>query len=246
MHKLQFNEALHTNDLEDLISSVFEVDSYASKMGSDKDVVVLSFTAESSNPAKDLVNFIERGYEFVLDADATPGEMEDGKYKIFVELERTPRVSEQIAEILDGVKKLTGIGELKFRYHKSFHSMPATLEEFQTSIPSTSQDYEMRIEESVMNNFSNFFNKSYLESIHVENDDIIFQRKYSEPLRMRIKDFGTTSYVYSNTEGTMMIESRDISEVLFYTKVLGDYNITKIGSTFIFENKGHAVSLEKL
>jgi hypothetical protein len=28
--------------------------------------------------------------------------------------------------------------------------------------------------------------------------------------------------------------------------VLGNYNITKINNTFIFENEGHAVALEKI
>jgi hypothetical protein len=195
MHSQPLDEALHSNDLEHLVKNVFEIDSYASKMGSDKDVVVLSFTVESDAPAHDLVNFVERGYEFVLDADSTPGELEDGKYKVFVEMERTPRIADQILEILDGVKKLTGHDEFKFRYHKSFHSVPATLEELRTNIPGTGQEYEVRIQENVMNNFTNFFNKSYLESIHVENDDIVFQRKYSEPLRMRIKEYMLTSKV---------------------------------------------------
>jgi hypothetical protein len=44
----------------------------------------------------------------------------------------------------------------------------------------------------------------------------------------------------------MMIESKDISEVIFYTKTIGNYNITKIGSSFIFENEGYAVALEKV
>jgi hypothetical protein len=42
-----------------------------------------------------------------------------------------------------------------------------------------------------------------------------------------------------------MLESKDISEVLFYTKYIGNFNITKIGSSFVFENNGYAVVLEK-
>jgi hypothetical protein len=43
-----------------------------------------------------------------------------------------------------------------------------------------------------------------------------------------------------------MIENSDIAEILYLTKVLGNYNITKIGNTFIFENEGNAVALEKM
>jgi hypothetical protein len=63
---------------------------------------------------------------------------------------------------------------------------------------------------------------------------------------MRIKEFGSKQDVYANIQGPMMIESKDISEVIFYTKTIGNYNITKIGSSFIFENEGYAVALEKV
>ena len=41
------------------------------------------------------------------------------------------------------------------------------------------------------------------------------------------------------------MESKDVSEILFLTKFIGDYNITKIDNTFVFENNGYAVALER-
>ena len=238
--------ALHTNDLEYLISNIFEVDSYASKMGEDKDVVVLSFTVEDKGPADDLVNFIERGYDFVLDADATPGELKDGKYKVFVEMERNKHVPEHIMEIVDGVGKLTGIDNFKFRYYKSFTSVPVDEQTLAETIPTSKQDYEVTIKENSLNNFSNFFNRSFIEAINVDDEDIVFQKMYSDPLRMRIKGFGTTKAVYESLPGRIMLESKDISEVLFLSKYVGNYDITKIGDDFVFENSGYAVVLERL
>jgi hypothetical protein len=238
--------ALHPNDLEYLVSNIFEVDSYASKMGEDKDVVVLSFTVEDKGPAEDLVNFIERGYDFVLDADATPGELKDGKYKVFVEMERNKHVPEHIMEIVDGVGKLTGIDNFKFRYYKSFTSVPVDEQTLAETIPTNKQDYEVTIKENTLNNFSNFFNRSFIEAINVDDEDIVFQKMYSDPLRMRIKGFGTTKAVYESLPGRIMLESKDISEVLFLSKYVGNYDITKIGDDFVFENSGYAVVLERL
>ena len=238
--------ALHPNDLEYLVSNIFEVDSYASKMGEDKDVVVLSFTVEDKGPAEDLVNFIERGYDFVLDADATPGELKDGKYKVFVEMERNKHVPEHIMEIVDGVGKLTGIDNFKFRYYKSFTSVPVDEQTLSETIPTSKQDYEVTIKENTLNNFSNFFNRSFIEAINVDDEDIVFQKMYSDPLRMRIKGFGTTKAVYESLPGRIMLESKDISEVLFLSKYVGNYDITKIGDDFVFENSGYAVVLERL
>ena len=42
-----------------------------------------------------------------------------------------------------------------------------------------------------------------------------------------------------------MMESSAIAEIMFFTKFIGNYNINKIGNTFIFENNGWAVALEK-
>jgi hypothetical protein len=239
-------ESLLANDLERLVSHIFEIDSYKSKMGEDKDIVVLSFTVDSRDPAQDLVNFIERGYEFVLDADTSPGELKDGKYKVFVELERNRHVPDNILEILEGMKKLTGIDNFKFRFYKSFKSIPAEKSTLEEIIPTSKQDYEISIKENSLNNFSNFFNRSYVESINVDNEDIIFHKMFADPLKMKIKNFGSKQEVYESLPGRIMLEHTDMAEILYITKYIGNYNVTKIENTFVFENENYAVALEKI
>ena len=46
---------LRNGDLKDLVYDVFEIDSYASKMGEDKNIVTLSFSVKDRSPADDLV-----------------------------------------------------------------------------------------------------------------------------------------------------------------------------------------------
>lgn len=246
MQHQQLNEELRAGDLHELVNNIFEIDSYASKMGSDEDIVVLSFTVENREPADDLVNFVERGYDFVLDADVTPGELNDGRYKVFVEIERNRRIGEQIMEILDGVGKLTGIDNFKFRYYKSFHSLPASQDSLIETIPMSKDSYHIKIQENNLNNFSNFFGRSYIESISVDDEDIIFQKKYADPLRMRIKQFGPKHEVYDSLPGPMMIESKDMAEILYFTKYIGSYNINKINGAFVFENDKFALVLEEI
>jgi hypothetical protein len=50
---MKLNESLQADDLRDLVDEVFEIDSYKSKIGQDEDIVVLSFTVDSEDPAKD-------------------------------------------------------------------------------------------------------------------------------------------------------------------------------------------------
>jgi hypothetical protein len=240
------NEGLSAGDLRMLVDNIFEIDSYASKMGEDKEIVVLAFTVKSKEPADDLVDFVENGYEFVLDADTSPGELSDGKYKVFVEIERNRHITKQILELLNGLGYLTEIDDFKFRYHKSFHSLDADADNLDEMVPQTKEDYEVTVQEGVMNNFSNFFGRSYLENISVDHEDIVFQKKFAAPLRMRISDFGTKAEVYDNIVGPIMLEGSSMSEIMYFTKYVGNYNITKIGNVFVFENGKHAVALEKV
>jgi hypothetical protein len=242
----QINEGLLAGDLRMLVDNIFEIDSYSSKMGEDTDIVVLAFTVKTQGPATDLVTFMENGYDFVLDADASPGELSDGKYKVFVEIERNRRIHEQILELLSGIGLLADIDNFKFRYHKSFHSVDADEKNLDEMVPKTKDAYEISIQENVMNNFSNFFGRSYLEQVSVDHEDLVFQKKYAEPLRLRIADFGTKAQVYDNIVGPIMLEGNSMSEIMYFTKYVGNYNITKVGDKFVFENGKYAVALEKV
>lgn len=239
-------DSLKAGDLKLLVSHIFEVDSYKSKMGDDKDVVVLSFTVEDREPADDLASFIEKGYQFVLDADVTPGEMSNGQYKVFVELERNRHVAENIADLLYGVGKLSNIEKFKFRYYKSFDSKDAIAETLSEVIPNSPQDYESRIEEIRLENYQHFFGKSMLESVSMKNDVIEFKRAYAQPVRFKYIASGKTDKVLESVEERIAVGMSDIADVMFLTKYIGNYNITKLGSKFMFENSGHAVILEKL
>lgn len=238
-------ESLRANDLHHLVKPVFEIDAYKSKIGNDEDIIVLSFTVDRDEPAKDLENFIEMGYDFVLDSDVSPGETDDGIYKVFVELERTRHAPKQIIELLNGIEKLTSINDIRFRYFKSFKSEEATLENLEDTIPLDKQSYNKATEHQNLNNYNEFFDNSIVDDVSVTNESIKFKKQWSEPLEFKIINSGPKEEVYNLLEGPIMLESKDISEVMFFTKYIGNYNITKIGQTYVFENKNWAVALEK-
>jgi hypothetical protein len=246
VHKSTISETLLTNDLEYLVDNIIEIDSFSSKMGEDRDIVVLSFTVESLQPAKDLVEFIEKGYDFVLDADSTPGELNDGRYRVFVEIERNRKISKQILEILEGVKNLTGIDNFKFRYYKSFRSNPVDEETLNSAIPKSKEEYDTAIKSKQLENFSNFFGRSFVESIGFNKDTLIFNKAWAGSLKFKVIDSGSKAEVYNNLPGAIMLESKDVSEILFLTKYIGNYNITKVHNCFVFESNGYAVALERI
>ena len=102
------NESLDYMDMDGQISDKITVDEYAAKMGKDKDIVTITFKVNSELAANDLVTWFERGYDFVLDASVSDGEIEPGIYLVFVEMERRSRVPERILRLLSDLETLTG------------------------------------------------------------------------------------------------------------------------------------------
>lgn len=235
--------SLNKHDLKYCVDHIFEVDSYQSKMGTDDKIVVLSFRVKPIQAAEDLVNFIEKGYEFVLDADKTSGEQSDGYYRVFVEIERSRHVGKQITEILDGIKKLADVNEFKFRYYKNFRSQPADQTTLETIVPKDGNEYSIRKNETAMENYKNFFANSYVDDVIMEDNHIVFSKKYAEPLRFRFVDQGIT--VNKLREITESYSANSFPEVLYLTKYIGDYNISIYGNKYVLENDRHCVILEK-
>ena len=238
--------SLKENDLVHMLDHIFEIDSYASKMGEDSDIVTLSFSLNDKSAAEDLSGFLERGYAFILDSDVTAGEQSDGVYRVFVEIERNRKIGEQITEILDGVGKLAGNEKpFKFRYYKNFRSQEATLENLETTIPKKSDEYGVKVNETRIENYKEFFNNSYVENINLNDDLLIISKKYADPLAFEFINFGDTLNIIENIEGKFdLMES--YPEILFLTKYIGDYNISKYGDKLVFENENKALVLKRI
>lgn len=241
----QLNENLVAGDLHDLVKSTFEIDSFRSKVGDDENVCVLSFVVDHEDPAKDLEHFFEMGYNFILDADCSPGELDDGKYRVYVEIERSRHLGKQIEELVEGLKKLTGVEDFRFRYFKNFKSHAATLENLETIVPKDKNEYSLKTQDHKLNNFQEFFSNSFADDITLLDESISFKRIWKDPVVFDVITSGPKSEVYESIKGPVMLEGNAIAESIFLTKYIGDYNITKIGNAFIFETKGWAVALER-
>jgi len=142
----QLNEGLEQGDLKRLVHDELHIDEFKSKLGKDEDVAVVSFKVDSKEPAEDLVSFCEKGYPFVIDADISSGEMNDGSYIVFVEIERTKDLPGQILEIVDDLLNLTDqkLSDWRVRYHTSHQDHELTEESLAILIPLTPEDYRAK------------------------------------------------------------------------------------------------------
>lgn len=139
-------ENLEAGDLKRLVHNELHIDEYKSKMGTDEDVCVISFKVSGKEPGADLVSFIEKGYDFVLDADVSSGEKEGGDYLVFVELQRSEELPEQIMAVMNDLMNLTEqtIEEWRVRYYKSTTDNELTPEVLADIIPLTPEEYSAK------------------------------------------------------------------------------------------------------
>ena len=241
----QLMEGLRPEDLKNLIEDQINIDSYKSKMGEDKDVCVVSFTAKDRFPAVDLMEFIEKGYSFVLDSDVSSGENNKGEYFVFVEIQRTPRLHEQISELLYGVKRLTGIDDWQFNYHKNARSREITEKNLKETVPSTPAQYENYINEIKTEDIKNFFDKTLFDSIEYQNNVITFNRPFGQKISFELIEDSPTEKIFEQDSIKLSVDENSVSEIFWLTKIMGDYNINKIGDNFVFENGRRALILKR-
>ena len=106
---MKLNEGLDYLDLKDQLKNEVTVDEYSAKMGPDNAIVTITFTVYSKLAANDLVSWFERGYDWILDASISDGELEPGKYLVFIEMDRRSKVPSRICTLLSDLETLTGL-----------------------------------------------------------------------------------------------------------------------------------------
>jgi hypothetical protein len=136
-------------DLDRLVIPEMHIDEFKSRMGDDADVIVLSFKLKDKEPANDLMMFIERGYEWVLDADMSSGDFNEGEFFVFIELERSPEAAEQIQKLLLDLVNLTKQKptDWQFIYGKKGELQDVTIENLENTIPLTPDAYTAKFGE---------------------------------------------------------------------------------------------------
>jgi len=240
------SEGLRAGDLDGIVEKRFSVDQYKSKMGEDKDVMVLGFTCNSQTGAKDLESFAEKGYKNVLNADATPGTMEDGKYKVFVEMPREENVCSRINEFLNDLKMLTNTDKFEFTYHKSDMPYEASLENLTNMLPKNENAYAEKLNQLQLGEVKMFFDKYNMLEFKLDKN-VLSVNKHNDPntLKFEFHGFGETQSILKESKA-FQIDTNSMAESMYLTKFFGPYDITKtVENKFIFSDGGSSAVLSK-
>lgn len=143
------SESLNYLDMENQIYPVVSVDEYAAKMGTDSDIVTVTFMVKSKLVAEDLITWFERGYEYILDASISEGELEPGKWLVFVEMERRSWVARRLIGLIRETETLTGMPLEEWSVNIDGEEFPLELDIMKQKIILNPTKYEIEKEEGV-------------------------------------------------------------------------------------------------
>lgn len=134
-------ESLEYHDMMGLIKPSIHVDEFESRMGNDDEVVVVSFYVRNNQAADDLVIWLEKGYDFVLDADRSPGEIKPNRYLVYAEFRRRPDFVKNLDRVMEDLKNLTAIDAEKFKVSVGGKEFPYSTETIKQNVALTPAAY---------------------------------------------------------------------------------------------------------
>lgn len=143
-------ESLGFKDLDGLMKPTIHVDEFSSKMGNDDDIIVLSFFLRDAQAAKDLMSWFEKGYDFVLDADRSPGEIKPNRYLVYVEIRRRSTAGGHVEMLLNDLNTLTEFEDSSdWTMHYKGKTIPFSRDEFDQLVPLSPRAYRERYEKDL-------------------------------------------------------------------------------------------------
>ena len=94
--------------------------------------------------------WFEKGYDFVLDADRSPGEIKPGRYLVYVEIRRRSTAGGHVEQLLNDLNTLTEFeNSSDWTMHYRGESLPFSRDAFDATVPLTPRAYRERYEKDL-------------------------------------------------------------------------------------------------
>ena len=142
-------ETLQYKDLEGMIKPEIHVDEFTSKMGDDDDIIVVSFFVRDPQASKDLMNWFEKGYDFILDSDRSPGEIKPNRFLVYIEIRRRSSAGAHVQQLLEDLNTLTEFEPEDWTMVYEGKDYPYSQEEFERLVPLSPKAYRETHEEAM-------------------------------------------------------------------------------------------------
>jgi hypothetical protein len=84
-----------------------------------------------------------------------------------------------------------------------------------------------------------------MDNLTLDGNIITIHKPFDQKIQLKMIAHGDQTILENNTDA-IQLDPESTSEVFWLTKVLGDYNITKIGDQLVFDNAGQTMLLQRI
>ena len=91
-----------------------------------------------------------------------------------------------------------------------------------------------------------FFTKTLMDDFTLDGDIITIHKPFDQKIQLRMVKEGAVDSILEGVTDPITMDQESMSEIFWLTKVLGDYNINKVGDSFMFDNNGQAILLQRI
>lgn len=169
---MRLQEGLEYMDMENQITPLLGIDKFKSNIGDDSEMIVLDFIANSKQVAEDLAAWFERGYDWIVDADVSPGEVLDKKWYVFVEMHRRSTAPRRIFELLQDLKTLTGLKAEDWKIEIGNEKYPASIDVMDKNMTLSSTEYKLA-DEKDLNEWREIAGIPTVNAINVKDEELL-------------------------------------------------------------------------
>ena len=85
-----------------------------------------------------------------------------------------------------------------------------------------------------------------MDNLTLDGDIITIHKAFDKKVQLRMVKEATTESILEGVTDAITMDQDAMSEIFWLTKVLGDYNINKVGDNFMFDNNGQAMLLQRV
>jgi hypothetical protein len=95
------------------------------------------------------MNWFEKGYDFIIDADRSPGEIRPNRYLVYVELRRRSTAGGHVETLLNDLNTLTEYDVSDWTMHYKGKETPFSRDEFDSQVPLSPRAYRERYDKDL-------------------------------------------------------------------------------------------------
>ena len=121
-----------------------------------------------------------------------------------------------------------------------------TQESLDRVVPPTPDKYDRNLNKLQTEGIKRFFSKTLMDDLTLDGDVITIHKPFNKQIKLRMVKEAATDSILEGVVDAIVMDDAATSEIFWLTKVLGDYNINKVGDKFMFDNKGQAMLLQRI